>query len=112
MPPGGSRLRTPGGRRDLRSEAEARRLLKDLRAEIDDIDSRLVDLLAARWRWWKRSSPSRRRRASPPSCGAGRGSGGAVCARAEGAGVPQDLVEQFWRRMIQWTVDYEEARLR
>ncbi|OYX87927.1 MAG: chorismate mutase, partial [Azorhizobium sp. 35-67-5] len=34
-----------------------------------------------------------------------------VTAQAEARGVPPDLAETLWRRLIEWTVDYEEERL-
>ncbi|OYX82544.1 MAG: chorismate mutase, partial [Azorhizobium sp. 32-67-21] len=34
-----------------------------------------------------------------------------VTAQAEARGVPPDLAETLWRRLIEWTVAYEEERL-
>lgn len=93
-------------------EAQARRLLKDLRAEIDDIDARLVDLLGARLAVVERVIAIKTEAGIPALLPERVEEVVArVCTRAQGTGVPEDLVEQLWRRLIQWTVDYEETRL-
>ncbi len=93
-------------------EEEARRLLRDLRTEIDEIDIRLVDLLGARLAVVERVIAIKTE-AGIPALLPERVEDvvARVCTRAQGVGVPEDLVEQLWRRLIQWTVDYEETRL-
>lgn len=93
-------------------EAQARRLLKDLRADIDDIDARLVDLLGARLAVVEKVIAIKTEAGIPALLPERVEEVVArVRAHADGAGVPEDLAEQLWRRLIQWTVEYEEARL-
>jgi len=86
--------------------------MSEVRAEIDRIDTALVDLIAERFEfvdraWQLKTSP-----------------GDAyvpwriqevinkVKARAEQRGLPPELTEALWRQMIGWFVQYEEEKLR
>ncbi len=90
-------------------EAAARRLLKDLRGEIDD---RLVDLLAARLGVVERVIAIKTD-AGIPALLPDRVEEvvARVRSRAQDTGLPPDLTEKLWRTLIQWTIDYEDARL-
>ena len=86
--------------------------MSEVRAEIDRIDTALVDLIAERLEFVDRAW---RLKTSP---------GDAyvpwriqevinkVKARAEQRGLPPELTEALWRQMIGWFVQYEEEKLR
>lgn len=93
-------------------EAAARRLLKHLRGEIDAIDDRLVDLLTTRLGVVERVIAIKTD-AGIPALLPDRVEEvvARVRSRAQDTGLPPDLSEKLWRTLIQWTIDYEDARL-
>lgn len=93
-------------------EEAARRLLKEARVEIDAIDAQMVDLLAARLAVVERVLDIKRK-AGLPALLPDRVEDvvARVRERAVSSEVPEDLVEALWRFLIQWTIDYEDARL-
>ncbi len=86
--------------------------MSKVRAEIDRIDTALVDLIAERLEfvdraWQLKTSPGdayvpwRIQQVIDK-----------VKARAEQRGLPPELTEALWRQMIGWFVQYEEEKLR
>lgn len=86
--------------------------MAEVRAEIDRIDSALVDLLAERWRfvdraWQLKNSPEeatvhwRIQEVIDK-----------VRIRAEEKDMPPALAEALWRQIIGWGIQYEEEKLR
>ena len=86
--------------------------MSEVRAEIDRIDTALVDLIAERFEfvdraWQLKTSPGdayvpwRIQQVINK-----------VKARAEQRGLPPELTEALWRQMIGWFVQYEEEKLR
>lgn len=87
--------------------------MAQVRAEIDRIDSALVDLIAERFAYVDRAWQIKMRSTE-----------GAVVpwriqqvidrvrARAKDKGVSPDLCEALWRQMIGWFIQYEEENLR
>ena len=83
-----------------------------VRAQIDRVDSALVDLVAERWgyvdRIWRlKDSPDQARvpwRIQQVIL--------KVRARAETRGFPPELAEALWRQLIGWGIQYEEEKLR
>ncbi len=86
--------------------------MSEVRAEIDRIDTALVDLIAERFEfvdraWQLKTSPGdayvpwRIQQVIDK-----------VKARAEQRGLPRELAEALWRQMIGWFVQYEEEKLR
>ena len=86
--------------------------MSEVRAEIDRIDTALVDLIAERLEfvdraWQLKTSPGdayvpwRIQQVIDK-----------VKARAEQQGLPPELTEALWRQMIGWFVQYEEEKLR
>ena len=86
--------------------------MSEVRAEIDRIDTALVDLIAERLEfvdraWQLKTSPGdayvpwRIQQVIDK-----------VKARAEQRGLPPELTEALWRQMIGWFVQYEEEKLR
>ena len=85
--------------------------MDQVRAEIDRIDSALVDLVAERFGYVDRAwqLKARREEAMVPwrvSQVIDR-----VRARALERGVPPELAEALWRQMIGWFIQYEEEKL-
>jgi isochorismate pyruvate lyase len=83
-----------------------------VRAQIDRVDSALVDLVAERWSyvdriWMLKDDPSQ---ATVPW--RIQQVIDKVRARAAEKGVPPELVESLWRQLIGWGVQYEEEKLR
>lgn len=86
--------------------------LASLREEIDDLDARIVELLARRMEVVERVVAIKDRDGIPALLpGRVEEVVGRVRAKAEAAGMPPDLADAVWRRMIEWIVDYENARL-
>ena len=86
--------------------------MEEVRAEIDRIDSALVDLIGERFtfvdRAWKlKNAPAEARVPWRIQQVIDR-----VKARAAEKRLPPELVEALWRQMIGWFIQYEEERLR
>jgi isochorismate pyruvate lyase len=86
--------------------------MAQVRAEIDRIDSALVDLMAERFAyvdraWQLKANPNeayvpwRIQQVIDK-----------VRTRAKERGLPPELTEALWRQMIGWFVQYEEEKLR
>ncbi|WP_244644196.1 chorismate mutase [Azorhizobium oxalatiphilum] len=93
-------------------EAAAWRVLKEARVEIDTIDAQIVDLLAARFAVVERVLELKKE-AGLPALLQDRVDDvvARVRERAVSSDAPPELVEALWRFLIQWTIEYEEARL-
>jgi isochorismate pyruvate lyase len=85
-----------------------------VRAEIDQLDRELVDLLAVRFgyieRAWQIKLSENVQQANVPW--RNQDVIDKVRARADARGLPADLVEALWRQMIGWFIQYEEEKLR
>ncbi len=86
--------------------------LADLRAVIDRIDRDIVALLAERVRCLDQVIAVKARdnlaAAIPERI---EGVVANVRAEAEAAGMPPDLAEALWRRLIDWSIAYEDRHL-
>ncbi len=87
--------------------------MADVRAEIDRIDTALVDIIAERFgfveRAWQLKLQANQQANVPWR---NQQVIDRVRARAEERGVPPDLCEALWRQMIGWFIQYEEEKLR
>ncbi len=87
--------------------------MADVRAEIDRIDTALVDVIAERFgfveRAWQLKLQANQQANVPWR---NQQVIDRVRARAEERGVPPDLCEALWRQMIGWFIQYEEEKLR
>ena len=86
--------------------------MEEVRAEIDRIDSALVDLIGERFTfvdraWQLKQSPAEARVPWRIQQVIDR-----VRARAVEKGIPPELAEALWRQMIGWFIQYEEEKLR
>jgi isochorismate pyruvate lyase len=86
--------------------------MEEVRAEIDRIDSALVDLIGERFTfvdraWQLKNSPAEAWVPWRIQQVIDR-----VKARAAERRLPPELVEALWRQMIGWFIQYEEERLR
>lgn len=94
------------------SMSEAPQALADLRREIDAIDAEMVGLLARRLGVVHRVLEVKQQHGIPALLPDRVEDVVARVTRdAAAQGVPEDLVEDLWRRLIAWTVAYEEQRL-
>lgn len=86
--------------------------LRDLRATIDRIDRDLVALLAERVRCLDQVVAVKTKNNLPAAIPERVEEVVAhVRAEAESKGMPPDLAELLWRRLIEWSIAYEEGRL-
>jgi len=87
--------------------------MTEVRAEIDRIDTALVDGIAERFgyveRAWQLKLEARQEANVPWR---NQQVIDKVRARATQTGVPPDLIEALWRQMIGWFIQYEEEKLR
>ena len=86
--------------------------MTEVRAEIDRVDTELVDLLAERWSYVDRAWVFKR---SPDEASVpwrNREVIEKVRARAATAGMPPEMAEALWRLIIGWGIQYEEERLK
>jgi isochorismate pyruvate lyase len=87
--------------------------MSEVRAEIDRLDSALVDLIAERFTYVERAWQLKlgaKQEANVPW--RNQQVIDKVRARGSAKGVPADLCEALWRQMIGWFVQYEEEKLR
>lgn len=88
------------------------RTMAELRAEIDRVDAGLVALLAERAGYIDRAAAIKAAAGLPARIGwrveevVAR-----VRAHAGARGLPPDLAEMLWRRLIDWSIAREEERL-
>jgi isochorismate pyruvate lyase len=98
MPP-----RTPADCRDM----------SEVRAEIDRVDSALVELIAERFGYVERAWQIKLgEKAAANVPWRNQQVIDRVRAKALEKGVPPDLCEALWRQMIGWFIQYEEEKLR
>ena len=86
--------------------------MEEVRAEIDRVDTALVDLIGERFTyveraWQLKNSPAEARIPWRIQQVIDR-----VRKRAAEKGLPPELVEALWRQMIGWFIQYEEEKLR
>ena len=86
--------------------------MEEVRAEIDRIDTALVDLIGERFTfveraWQLKNSPAEARVPWRIQQVIER-----VRARAAEKGLPPELAEALWRQMIGWFIQYEEEKVR
>jgi len=87
--------------------------MSEVRAEIDRLDTALVDLIAERFTYVERAWQLKlvaKQEANVPW--RNQQVIDKVRARGSAKGVPADLCEALWRQMIGWFVQYEEEKLR
>ena len=87
--------------------------MADVRAEIDRVDTALVDIIAERFGYVERAwqlKLAANQQANVPW--RNQQVIDRVRARAEERGVPPDLCEALWRQMIGWFIQYEQEKLR
>jgi isochorismate pyruvate lyase len=85
--------------------------MEEVRAEIDRIDTALVDLIGERFTfvdraWQFKKSPADARVPWRIQQVIDR-----VKTRSKEKGLPPELVEALWRQMIGWFIQYEEEKL-
>ena len=86
--------------------------LSELRATIDRIDREIVALLAQRVRCLDRVVEVKTRENLPAAIPERVEEVVAhVRAQATAAGMPPELAELLWRRLIEWSIAYEEGHL-
>lgn len=86
--------------------------MADIRAEIDRVDRALVHLLAERAAYIDRAATVKTGINLPARIDARVEEVVAnVRAHAQDNGLPPDLVEKLWRRLIDWSITREEAVL-
>ena len=86
--------------------------MADVRAGIDRLDEDLVRLLAGRAAYIDRAAEIKAEVDLPARIGSRvEEVVGNVRAHAATYGLPPDLVEKFWRRLIDWSIAREESRL-
>lgn len=86
--------------------------MDQVRAEIDRLDTALVELLGERFTyvdraWQLKNNPEEATVPWRIQQVIDR-----VRAKAEAEGVPPDLCEALWRQMIGWFIQYEEEKLK
>ena len=95
----------------MRLPAECRTMAEN-RAEIDRVDAALVDHLAERAGYIDRAAELTADLGWPARIGPRVEEVVAnVRAGAEARGLPADLLEDFWRRLVDWSIAREEATL-
>ncbi|MBU2534319.1 MAG: chorismate mutase [Alphaproteobacteria bacterium] len=93
-------------------KAEDCKNMEQVRAEIDRLDTALVELLGERFTyvdraWQLKNNPEEATVPWRIQQVIDR-----VREKAEAEGVPPDLCEALWRQMIGWFIQYEEEKLR
>lgn len=86
--------------------------MADIRAGIDRVDAELVRLFAERARFIDRAVEVKAKAKLPARISSRVEEVVAnVRAHAEAEGLPPDLVEKLWRRLIDWSIAREETVL-
>lgn len=86
--------------------------MEQVRAEIDRIDTALVDLIAERFTYVDRAWQLKSRPDEATVPWRIQEVIDKVESRARERGLPPELAEALWRQMIGWFIQYEEQRLR
>lgn len=85
--------------------------MEHVRAEIDRIDSALVDLIRERFSYVDKAWQFKTNPAEATVQWRIQEVINRVKTRAETQGLPPELAEAMWRQMIGWFIQYEEERL-
>ncbi len=87
--------------------------MSEVRAEIDRLDTALVDLIAERFGYVERAWQIKLgEKAAANVPWRNQQVIDRVRARAEERGLPPDMCEALWRQMIGWFIQYEEEKLK
>jgi len=87
--------------------------MTEVRAEIDRLDTALVDLIAERFGYVERAWQIKLgEKAAANVPWRNQQVIDRVRARAEEQGLPPDMCEALWRQMIGWFIQYEEEKLK
>ena len=86
--------------------------MNEVRAEIDRVDSALVEMLAERWTYVDRAWVFKRSPEEASVPWRNREVIDKVRTRAGETGLPPEMAEALWRLIIGWGIQYEEERLR
>lgn len=86
--------------------------MADVRAAIDELDAELVAMFARRVAYIDRAAEIKATIRMPARV-TGRVEEVVANARrlAEENGLPPDMIEKLWRKMIEWSIAREESRL-
>jgi isochorismate pyruvate lyase len=85
--------------------------LDEVRAEIDRLDSAILDLVAERFTYVDRAWQLKTHKAEAVVPWRIQQVIDRVRARAAEKGVPPEMAEALWRQMIGWFIQYEEEKL-
>jgi isochorismate pyruvate lyase len=85
--------------------------MEDVRAEIDLLDEKLIGLLAERYSFVVRASQLKQSSAEALVPWRVEQVIEQVREHSNKVGVPPDLAEAVWRRMIDWFIGYEDEQL-
>ncbi len=87
--------------------------MSDVRAEIDRLDTALVELIGERFGYVERAWQIKlQENAAANVPWRNQQVVDRVRAKADAVGVPADLCEALWRQMIGWFIQYEEEKLK
>ncbi len=86
--------------------------MDEVRAEIDRLDSALVDLMAERFTYVDRAWQLKNNPAEATVPWRIQQVVDKVRGHAADRGLPPELAEALWRQMIGWFIQYEEEQLR
>ncbi|MEM9355794.1 MAG: chorismate mutase [Pseudomonadota bacterium] len=87
--------------------------MSDVRAEIDRLDTALVELIGERFGYVERAWQIKlQEKAAANVPWRNQQVVDRVRAKADAVGVPADLCEALWRQMIGWFIQYEEEKLK
>ncbi len=87
--------------------------MSDVRAEIDRLDTALVELIGERFGYVERAWQIKlAEQAAANVPWRNQQVIDRVRAKADAVGVPADLCEALWRQMIGWFIQYEEEKLK
>ncbi|MEM7750318.1 MAG: chorismate mutase [Pseudomonadota bacterium] len=87
--------------------------MDDVRAEIDRLDTALVELIGERFGYVERAWQIKLQENSAANVPwRNQQVVDRVRAKADAVGVPADLCEALWRQMIGWFIQYEEEKLK
>ena len=87
--------------------------MTEVRAEIDRIDTALVDTIAERFGYVERAWQLKLQAGQEASVPwRNQQVFDRVRARAAERGLPADLIEALWRQMVGWFIQHEEEKLR
>jgi isochorismate pyruvate lyase len=85
--------------------------MDEVRAEIDRLDSAILDLVAERFGYVDRAWQLKTHKAEAVVPWRIQQVIDRVRARASERGLPPELAEAMWRQMIGWFIQYEEEKL-